>query len=201
VPIRYVGKQLKRFFVYRVLHVDDTPHRIALGVAIGIFVTWTPTIGFQMILTVALAALLRANKAVGVPFVWISNPVTLVPVYGPNYWVGTKLLGHNYDAGRFTNFVEQAMKSGTWLEHLSAAWSAMCKIFWPLWVGSIAVGLGLAVISYFGVRFAVVRYRRWWRKHHETPPWSSQEPATPPADEAAQGQTKPDDHMPDEKSE
>jgi len=51
----FVGKRLKRFLVHNVLHVDDTPHRIALGVAIAIFVTWTPTIGFQMLLTIALA--------------------------------------------------------------------------------------------------------------------------------------------------
>ena len=33
MPHRFVWKRLKNFFIHRVLHVDDTPHRIALGVA------------------------------------------------------------------------------------------------------------------------------------------------------------------------
>jgi len=68
-------------FVDRVLQVHDTPHRIGLGVATGIFVAWTPTVGFQMALTVALAWLVGANKVVGVPFVWISCPPTYFATY------------------------------------------------------------------------------------------------------------------------
>jgi len=175
MPHRYVTRQIKRFFIYRVLHVDDTPHRIALGVAIGIFITWTPTIGLQMVLTLALAALLRANKFVGVPFVWISNPFTLVPIYGPNYWLGTKLLGGGYDYERFMGFVNAAMTTGGWFERLGAAWEAMWQIFWPLWAGSTVVGLCLGVLTYFAIRFAVVHYRRWWHRHHPHPPWAKSE--------------------------
>ena len=83
MPLRFLANKIKRFFIYRVLGLNDTPHRIALGLAIGIFVTWTPTIGFQMVLTVVLSTLFRANKFVGVPFVWISNPLTVVAIYGP----------------------------------------------------------------------------------------------------------------------
>jgi hypothetical protein len=175
MPVRYVLNRLKRFFIYRVLHVDDTPHRIALGVAIGIFVTWTPTIGFQMVLTVALSALLRANKAVGVPFVWISNPLTLGPVYGPNYLLGCWLLGGRYHGGHFLHFLKAAASGSGWMERLNAIWKAMWTIFWPLWTGSIVVGLLLGLLSYFATRWAVIRYRRHWHRKHPAP-WKSQEP-------------------------
>ncbi len=93
MPIKYAIQTAERFFIYRVLHVDDTPHRIALGVAVGIFVAWTPTFGLQMILTVLLATLLRGNKLVGLPFVWISNPVTAWPIYFKmNYPLGKAIL-------------------------------------------------------------------------------------------------------------
>jgi len=91
---KFIAAKIERFLIYRVLSINDSPHRIALSVAIGIFITWTPTIGLQMMLTIALCFLLRANKLVGVPFVWISNPLTILPIYGPNYWVGCKILGH-----------------------------------------------------------------------------------------------------------
>lgn len=183
MPVRYVLNRLKRFFVYRVLHVDDTPHRIALGLAIGIFVTWTPTIGFQMALTVALAWVLRANKAVGVPFVWISNPLTLLPIYWPSYRLGCWLLGGNYDSRRFFDFLAAAASPGGFLERLGAFWRSVWLIFWPLWVGSVVVALLLGVLAYFATLYAVIKYRQHWHRKHPDRPWKHHAP--PPA--------KPDD--------
>lgn len=160
MPVRYVLNRLRRFFVYRVLSLDDTPHRIALGVAIGIFVTWTPTIGFQMILTVALAWLLRANKLVGVPFVWISNPFTLVPIYGPNFLLGSWLLGGQYTWRQFDRAFHQAMAfHGVWYERVQAWWHAIWPIFMPLWLGSFLVGILLAILAYVLVYRAVLLFR------------------------------------------
>ena len=64
MPIKYAIQTAERFFIYRVLHVDDTPHRIALGVAVGIFVAWTPTVGLHMILTVLLMVSIPAHWTV-----------------------------------------------------------------------------------------------------------------------------------------
>lgn len=172
MPVRYVVRQVKQFFVYRVLHVDDTPHRIALGVALGIFWAWTPTMGIQMILTIATAALFRANKVVGIPFVWISNIFTIVPIYLPNYWVGTGLLGTEFNETVFYRFVDAAVMSGTWLERFNAGWEAMWGILAPLWVGSMVVATALGLLSYLSMRMAVLRYRRWWHKRHPEPPWA-----------------------------
>ena len=168
MPVRYVLNRLKRFFIYRVLHVDDTPHRIALGLAIGIFITWTPTVGFQMALTVALAWLLRANKVVGVPFVWISNPFTLLPIYGPNYLVGCWVLRQR---ALSLDFLTAAGSSGSWIERVNTWWNATWHVFWPLWMGSLLVGLFLGTMAYFGTRIAVVKYRQRWHRKHPTPPW------------------------------
>lgn len=158
MPLRFLAQRLERFFIYRVLHVDDTPHRIALGVAIGIFVTWTPTIGLQMILTVALSWLLGANKLVGVPFVWISNPLTMVPIYGTNTVIGNWLIGGRGEPWRALARAVR-LRAG-FIERMQAWWEATWQIFWPLWTGSILVGLVLATITYFFVRRAVHLYRR-----------------------------------------
>lgn len=168
MPYRYLGKKIKDFFIYRVLHVDDTPHRIALSVAIGIFVTWTPTIGLQMILTVILCALCRANKAVGVPFVWISNPLTIVPIYYPNYVVGCWLLGGDYGGFDFIATLTRQVSGGGWWATVTAWWTNMAEafwhVFWPLWVGSVVVGLVLGGLTYPLIYWGVVRYREHRRR-------------------------------------
>jgi len=179
MPHRYIIKRLKRFLIYRVMHVDDTPHRIALGLAIGIFVTWTPTIGFQMALTVALAWLLGANKLVGVPFVWISNPLTALPLYGSNFLVGTWVLPGQYSWSAFRTAVIKAVAyRGSWLEGIGAWWAATVDFFLPLWLGSILVGVVLGAITYVFVYRAVVIYRRHW--HHRHPGAGTTMTALPP---------------------
>jgi len=162
IPLRYILKRLELFFIYRVLHVDDTPHRIALGVAIGISVAWTPTIGLQMLLTVLLAALFGANKLVGVPFVWISNPITAPAIYWPSFLLGKLMLGGNYET---PDFYGAFRASGswwleTWVHRVQAFWGATWHAFAPMCLGSIVVGIPLGAISYGVVRYAVVAYRK-----------------------------------------
>lgn len=161
MPIKFVAKRIKRFFVYRVLSLDDTPHRIALGVAIGIFVTWTPTIGLQMVLAVALSLLLRANKFVGVPFVWLSNPFTVVPIYGPSYMLGSHMLGGKYTWSAFTGAIAEASQYDGGLIDKMCAWlTATLPIIAPLWLGSVVVGLALALVTYPAIYWGVGAYRR-----------------------------------------
>ncbi|MCE5278024.1 MAG: DUF2062 domain-containing protein [Planctomycetaceae bacterium] len=163
MPYRYIVDKVKNFVVHKILRLDDTPHRIALGVAIGIFVTWTPTIGAQMVLVVALCTLFRANKVVGVPLVWLSNPFTLVPVYGPNYWAGVqvmKLFGREYTWQAFWNAFKTALQSTpTWYEKVQHWWGALDPILVPLWVGSVLVGAVLGIIAYVATYYGVIGYR------------------------------------------
>ncbi|MDA1054245.1 MAG: DUF2062 domain-containing protein [Planctomycetota bacterium] len=85
---RSAWRKCRRFVLHSVLHTDDPPARLALGAAIGMFFMFTPTFGFQMLLVVFVAWLLRANKAVGLPIVWISNPATMIILYYPCYYIG-----------------------------------------------------------------------------------------------------------------
>jgi len=170
VPHRYIWRRLRllsrrtRLFVkYRVLHVDDTPHRIALGVGIGFFVTWTPTMGFQMLLTVILCSLFRANKLVGVPFAWISNPATIVPVYYPNYRVGVALTPGTEakTLADWSQVIEGVFDPALSLwQRMLSPWQFALDILGPLWVGSLVVGAVIGAIMYWITYVSVVRYRR-----------------------------------------
>ena len=69
VRFRLLSRRIRRFIIHNILHADDPPHRLALGVAIGMFMTFTPTVGVQSILVALTAWVLRANKLVGMPMV------------------------------------------------------------------------------------------------------------------------------------
>jgi len=152
----------RRFIAQKVLHTDDTPHAVALGAAIAMFIAFLPLIGLQTILSISLAALFRANKAVCIPIVWITNPFTAVPIYGPCLLLGRFLLGVSTNAADLT-VLSELEKHGK-LGLLDA--ESWIKIFHrlttlgvELWVGCAVVGGVLAMASYFFARWGVVAYR------------------------------------------
>lgn len=169
--VRRYWRRAKEFVEYRVLHVDDTPHRLALGIAIGFFVAWTPTLGFHMILGALLAGLARANARMAMLAVWVVNPVTLAPVYLGNYWVGHVLWGQF--AGRSA---PEAERLRAMLEGLGGAREVLTRMFeasfWreffetmlylgaELWLGSVVMGLLVGVVSYMVSYKGIVWHRR-----------------------------------------
>jgi uncharacterized protein (DUF2062 family) len=153
--------RLQDFLYRRVLHADDPPHRLALGAAIGMFVMVTPTPGLQIAGVLFLAWLLRANKVVGLPLVWISNPATAVPIFYPCYVIGRWIL---HRPGKPpTWWKELATPPAAWDEATAFYWAKFLEIAMPLWVGCLVVGLFLGWITYHAVYRAVAAYRlkRW----------------------------------------
>jgi uncharacterized protein (DUF2062 family) len=165
---RQYWKRAKDFCVYRVLHADDPPHRLALGIAIGMFVTFTPLIGFQMMLSFFLAWLLGANKLVGVPLVWISNPFTIVPIYYPCYQLGCMFLGVPVVSEEWRQLGEQWRQlindpATTGRAKIQFWWDGVLDFLGPLWVGCLVVATVFGVLSYYGSLIAIRSYRlrRW----------------------------------------
>ncbi len=172
---RQYWKNASDFCVYRVLHADDSPHRLALGIAVGMFVTLTPLLGFQMMLSVFLSWLLRANKLVGIPLVWISNPFTIIPIYYPCYKLGCKLLGIpvvDEPWSRLgTEWREMIREPATtwglkvkfWWEGVKFWWEGLMEFIWPLCLGCLVVASVMAILSYYVSLYAIRSYRlrRW----------------------------------------
>src|SRR3954463_10108703 len=72
------------YYLKRILRLSGTPYAIAMGSALGAFVSVTPFIGFHFVITLVLAWLLRSNMIAGVIATGIGNPATY-----PFIWAGT----------------------------------------------------------------------------------------------------------------
>ena len=160
-------KQARKFVFHRILHADDTPHRIALGVGLAVFVAFTPTLGLQTVLALAIATALRANKAVCVPLVWITNPATAVPVYWFCWRVGSGILDgpgaanpdqvlDRMSAAASLSSVTQLFQWSFW----SAVGTMILELGSELWLGCCLIGLVCGGVSYFATRWGVTNYRR-----------------------------------------
>lgn len=129
------------------LHDENLWHlnrrSVSGGVAAGLFWSMIP-IPIQMLTAALSAVLFRINLPISVALVWVTNPLTIPPVFYFNYLVGTWLLGERPNIGEF---------------HLSVDWIAaeIGAIWKPLYVGSFAIGIVLAVLGYGAMRL----YWRW----------------------------------------
>jgi hypothetical protein len=159
--IRQAIRWWRHFVMHSVLHADDPPARLALGAAVGVFLAFTPTFGFQMLLVVFFAWLLGANKAVGLPIVWISNPATMVLIYYPCYVVGRTLLGREPIRQQWWSELRNP-PSGSW-SAMEFYWSRLVEVATPLWLGCLVVAICLAIPTYYGVYHSIrlYRLRRW----------------------------------------
>tara|TARA_B100000073_G_C23738407_1_gene572971 strand:+ start:1059 stop:1511 length:453 start_codon:yes stop_codon:yes gene_type:complete len=64
----------------------------AKGIAVGVFSGCFPFFGFQTLLGVFIAKIIKGNLVLAALGTWISNPITYVPLYFLNYKIGSFLL-------------------------------------------------------------------------------------------------------------
>ncbi len=133
----------------RLMRMQDSPERIARGLALGLFIGMSPTFGVQMALALVAAIFLRENKLAAIIGVWITNPVTAPFIYGLEYETGRLLLGLPHPKIPI-QFDYQ------FLEHLG--W----QVILPLLLGSFLFGICAAAIGY-GITLRFVPLLRLWR--------------------------------------
>lgn len=159
---RAYRRNVRDFIVKRILHADDPPHKIAMGVAVGIWVTFTPTVPFQMLMVILLSWALRANKLVGIPITWLANPATFIPIFWPSTLLGGWLLGR--DTERMMEQVARLfeIKDGL-IATVRNVMDVSLEVGWelagPLWLGCSLVATAIAVPSYYLTRWVVIRHR------------------------------------------
>ncbi len=133
--------------------IEDRPRSIARGVALGTFVAMTPTVGIQMLLVTVINTLCRANVLAGLIMVYISNPLTMIPLYWLDYVLGALLCGKP-----LISYHVFAQRMSTVTAHVGRweFWSATVELFkfgadlaWPTLLGGVCVGAACAVPAYF----------------------------------------------------
>ncbi|MDR1534243.1 MAG: DUF2062 domain-containing protein [Planctomycetota bacterium] len=167
--IKFAGKRLVRALG----RATGSSHQVALGVAIGFFVAWLPIVGIQMVVSIAICHLFKANKVAPIFPVWITNPATIIPIYSFNYWIGWLVTGGPPISDLAVILMrmltppprtpEMGWLSSWWAEFahsfrelLSMGWEMQL----PLWLGCAMVGLALAVPSYYLTRRLVELFRK-----------------------------------------
>jgi len=111
---------------------------VAQGVFVGIFIAFIP-MPFQMVLAAAVAIFIGCNLPVAIAFVWVSNPITIPPLFYAAYKVGAVLLHQAPEAIEFRWTFEWML-------------AKLVDIWQPLLLGCAVLGLASAAIGNVLVR-------------------------------------------------
>ena len=110
---------------------------IPVGISVGIFCAFLP-MPFEMLAAAFLAIVLGGNIVFAISMVWISNPLTWVPLYTPCYLFGARLL--RLDPIAITEM--SSFKINTELGYHYAA----------LWLGCLIIGVTISSLTYAFLR-------------------------------------------------
>jgi uncharacterized protein (DUF2062 family) len=149
--------------IKKLLHVEDTPERTALAYCIGIFLGFSPFLGFHTLAGLAIAFLFGLNRVAILLGVWTNNPWWIVPYYVVATWVGMGVTGYwiewttvkeIFQLGRAQRF----MGSGFWSQVASQSGLLLSFL-----IGSLILCTFLSLVAYpLSLRW--VRFYRSRRK-------------------------------------
>lgn len=141
------------FFSERVralLKLNEPPHKLALALAVGVFIGFSPWFGLHILSCFLFAWLFRLNKVVVLTGNFVNNPWTVVPLYAFCLWFGTVITGSG------TAVPEIAWKDLGFRD----IFTVLLPYLWPFVAGTIVVGAAAGVVTYFVFLWAIKRYRR-----------------------------------------
>lgn len=142
----------------RILHDPNLFHlnrtSAARGCAIGIFWALIP-MPFQMIPAAICAILFRGNLVLSVALVWLTNPLTIPPIFYATYHFGRWLLNRPPREIAF---------EFTW----DSLWEHADEIWRSLYFGSFVAGVLLGTLTYLAIRL-FWRCQVTWRWYRRRP--------------------------------
>ncbi|MDQ6914046.1 MAG: DUF2062 domain-containing protein [Verrucomicrobiota bacterium] len=134
----------------RLIRINDTPHSVALGSAIGMFFGFTPLFGLKTLLSILIAWIFKSNKIAAAVMVTLHDlilpflPVILFWEYKMGMWVLQRQMP-----------AKPRLHGGALRDYIQ--WTTFFTYGKPTLIGSLFFALPSAVILYFFLRPLLAR--------------------------------------------
>lgn len=142
------------YVLLRVNRLSGSAHAIALGCAIGIFVSYLPIMGFHFIAAATIAYLLGGNMLASALGTFFGNPLTFPFIWASAYKFGHWILGNEADEFRVGDLLD------TFSNGIVYAIDNTYEIYFkPMMIGGIPAGFVFGFFGYFIIRKLVENYQ------------------------------------------
>jgi len=134
----------------RLFKLKGEPKFVAKGFALGSFIGMMPIPGFQMLLSLGIASVVKVHKTAAIIGVFNTNIATGVFVFAFNYWLGKTILGISPDF-EFPDTIG--------INFINVVLSAGSDVFISLLLGGLLTGILSWFISY-NLVFRILKSRK-----------------------------------------
>lgn len=158
-------RKIRSFLTHQwrtLITLQDSTDNVLNGFTLGVFIGFLPIMGVQIMLVLAISLVARFNVIAATIAVFITNPLTAIPIYLFNTQVGVWVLGSKISRQDFLNLrnVQSADEFFTIVMNLGYA------VLWPLCLGSLIVALVCSLLTYFGMKPILKKYHNWKKEEH-----------------------------------
>lgn len=148
-------KHYVKYLFLRLSRLKGSPRSLAVGIACGVAISFTPFVGFHIVLAAITAFLLRGNVLASALGTVAGNPWTFPFIWISILYTGRKILGAAAVAKvDFMQFFKNLMHALMTFD-FSLFFSDIWPILWPMMVGCIPYYIVSWFITYFFVKSAL----------------------------------------------
>lgn len=144
----------------RLFRISASAHSVALGFGTGVFISFTPLVGFHLLLAAIAAFLLRGNIVASAIGTVIGNPLTFPFIWFGTYNLGAALLGERPKSGVEIAALDDSLTSENPLGLFEGLTASLAPVFWPMMAGGVPLGILAGIACYCIVYFSTKAFRK-----------------------------------------
>ena len=156
--LNFLGNKL--FHNHKLWHLNRIS--VARAFFIGIFWAFIP-MPFQMVPAAMFAVIFNGNLPLSIALVWITNPLTMPPIWYATYKIGCYILGiHHASTINFSVLTDSDTFASTFT-------SIFLQIGKPLYLGSVICGLlfGFSAWILTPIIWRLCTYKKWKKRSNK----------------------------------
>ncbi len=164
-----LGRYLKRKYLElyaKMVREKASPEYIARGWAIGMFYGCAIPFGFQLMISIPAAFLLKGSKIGSVLGTLLTNHFTIWFIYPVQCYVGNKLIGGRLSWAEIKDAMSAVVNEQSYSKLFSLGGELAASFF----VGGALLAAVMTPLTYYGVKNLVIRRRAHKQKAAGVPP-------------------------------
>ena len=156
-----------KYYYLRFIRLQGSPHSLALGASIGVFIGITPTIPLHTIAIFILTIMTRSSFVAGLlTSIVVCNPLTYIPQYYFSLKLGNLVTPFELNWLDVKTIVDMILSDVSFVTKVEALLTIGYEAVIVMLVGGSLLALPFAVASYYGSYFTFLKIRKKRMEKH-----------------------------------
>ncbi len=152
--------------IKKLLHIEDTPERTALAYSIGIFLGFSPFLGFHTLGGIAVAFLFGLNRFAVLLGVWSNAPWWIIPYYVAATYTGMRVTGFRIEREALEEIFRLGVEKGPFEPDFWGCLTSQWGFLLSFTIGSLVLA-ALLSLGIYPLSLKCIKFYRLKKKKRE----------------------------------